>query len=609
MDAITMAVLSSKLDGIVREMSNTLLRAGRSTVLTTARDFSCAIVTSDDDLLATAEGLPVHVVGAAHQAATMREMHPEFSEGDAYLHNDPYNGNTHAADHTILVPVFVAGEHMFTAFAKAHQADAGNSVPTTYAPFARDVYEEGAIIFPCVLVQQNYADVEDIIRMCQARIRVPDQWYGDYLALIGAARIGERRLQELVEQYGKSTVREFISEWFEYSERRMIAGIREFESASFEFEGRHDPIPAMPEGIPIQVRCHVDREEALITVDLRDNIDCIAAGLNLSRVCSINNATAGVYNCLDPTIPHNQGSLRRIKVAVRENCIVGIPRFPASCSLATTNVGDRLVSVTQCAFASRYEKHGLAEGAGGLGPGFGVISGRDTRRDDEPFISQIFLGCQGGPGTPETDGWLVFSNPAAAGLLHRDSVELDEQRYPLHVKEIVLIRDSEGAGRHRGAPGARAVFGPAKDSLNIAYTVDHHFNPPAGVQGGGPGGRSDVYVLDSAGRRRDVELVGQTQLTRGDFIVSTHSGGGGYGPPHERSEESVMKDVTDGLVSVKRARDVYGIAVEEVAHKSGRRKLVIDEEETSRLRQILREEGHVDLESGGYRAEAVIPRE
>lgn len=46
-DPVLMAVLSSRLDTIVREMENTLLRAGRSAILALARDFSCAIVTAD----------------------------------------------------------------------------------------------------------------------------------------------------------------------------------------------------------------------------------------------------------------------------------------------------------------------------------------------------------------------------------------------------------------------------------------------------------------------------------------------------------------------------------------------------------------------------------
>lgn len=589
-DPITLSVIHNRLDSIVREMSNTLLRAGRSTVLTTARDFSCAIVTSENDLLATAEGLPVHVVGASYQAKTMSQFHPDFREGDAFLHNDPYNGNTHAADHTILVPVFVGGEHMFTVCAKAHQADIGNSVPTTYTPFAQDVYEEGALIFPCVLIQRDYEDVEDIIRMCRARIRVPDQWYGDYLAMLGAARIGEKRLKDFVHQYGREVVRQFIVDWFDYSEQRTIYAIKEFPAAEFSFEGCHDPFPAVPDGVPFKAQVTVDPEEGRITVDLRDNIDCIPAGLNQSMVCSINNAVTGVFNCLDPTIPHNAGSFRCISILLRENCVVGIPRFPVSCSLATTNIGDRLVSVVQCAFAEQYPGRGLAEGAGGLGPGFGVVAGLDPRRNDEPYVSQIFLGSQGGPGTPWVDGWLVFSNPAAAGLLYRDSVELDEQRYPIIVDEITLVTDSEGAGKFRGAPGFRAVFGPIRAPMTVTYTVDHHYHPPVGVGGGEIGGKSDAYQLDNEGEVKEVPLVGAVRLLAGERVVSIHSGGGGYGSPLAREPELVRKDVLEGWVSMEKARNVYGVVFSSVIPDDT---MQVDYAETRALRAELASSGEL----------------
>ncbi len=58
---------------------------------------------------------------------------------------------------------------------KAHLADIGNAEPTTYSAMARDVYEEGAVILPCVKVQGAYEDIADVIRMCQVRIRVPDK--------------------------------------------------------------------------------------------------------------------------------------------------------------------------------------------------------------------------------------------------------------------------------------------------------------------------------------------------------------------------------------------------------------------------------------------------
>ena len=60
---------------------------------------------------------------------------PICRRGDAFLHNSPYHGNSHAADHCIIVPVIDDdGVLRFIVLAKAHQADCGNSRrPPTWA--------------------------------------------------------------------------------------------------------------------------------------------------------------------------------------------------------------------------------------------------------------------------------------------------------------------------------------------------------------------------------------------------------------------------------------------------------------------------------------------
>ena len=160
-DPVDLAVLSSRFTAIVRAMSNTLIRAGRSVILNTGRDFSCCVITAQDELLAMADSVPLHVLsGADLMARSMRELHPGLKPGDAFLHNSPYHGNSHPADLSILIPVFDdQGAHRFTVMSKAHLADIGNAEPTPYSAMARDVYEEGAVIFPCVQVQQDYADI------------------------------------------------------------------------------------------------------------------------------------------------------------------------------------------------------------------------------------------------------------------------------------------------------------------------------------------------------------------------------------------------------------------------------------------------------------------
>lgn len=559
-DPVLMAVLANRLDSIVREMEHTLLRTGRSGVLNMARDFSCAVTTGDNELLSSAEGLPCHIFGAHLMTSAMTELHPDLADGDAFLHNDPYLGNSHSADHTILVPVLHDGEHMFTTLAKAHQADIGNAEPTTYMPFAKDVYNEGALIFPCVRIQRDRRDVDDLVRMCRARIRVADQWYGDYLAMVGAARIGEARLGELCDEYGNDTVQEFIASWLDYSETQMDQAIRRMPKGTVTGRGDHDPIgDVLPDGVPINVTVAVDPDAGRIGVDLTDNIDCVPAGVNESEACTISNVMAGIFNSLEPGIPANSGAFRRIDLSLRDGCIVGRPVFPRSTSVATTNVGDRLTVTTQKAIADAWDGFGAAEGATGLGPGYAVVSGTDRRRGGAPYVNQYFLGSQGGPAYPDIDGWVTYGLAAAAGLMFRDSVEISELKYPIRVGELRVRQDSEGAGRRRGAPGVTVRYGPKWDPMTASYVTDCVTFPPRGTQGGGSAARNIPFRVDPDGKETEIAPLGALELSPGEEIGQHHTGGGGYGDPLAREPERVRDDVLAGFVSFPRARDVYGV--------------------------------------------------
>ena len=172
----------------------------------------------------------------------MHRFHGDtIQDGDAFLHNDPYNGNTHHADYSVLVPVFFEGVHVFTAVAKAHMADCGNGQPTTYAGYARDIYEEGALNFQCVRIPARQTGQPGPDPHVPGADSVPDLWYGDYQATLGAARVGERRLKELLAKYGRSLIEEFVGDWFDYSERRVAAAL-----------GECPPAPRAPQAVTIR---------------------------------------------------------------------------------------------------------------------------------------------------------------------------------------------------------------------------------------------------------------------------------------------------------------------------------------------------------------------
>ena len=562
LDGAQLAILNNRFEGVARKMANTLLRAGRSGVLNRARDFSACIVTADHQLLAAAESLPIHVLsGPDLMAASMKHFHPDLKRGDAFLHNSPYHGCSHPADHSILVPVMDdEGVHRFTVVAKAHQADIGNSIPTTYHGTARDVYEEGALIFPAVQVQRDYKTIEDVVRMCEMRIRVPEQWRGDFLAMLGAARIGEREILDLAAEIGWDQLDAFRERWFDYSEQSMIDAIAKLPSGRVSATSTHDPIAGTPEeGITIKAEVEVDADAGRIVVDLTDNMDALPCGLNLSEACARTSALIGVFNSIEHSVPKNAGAFRRVDVRLREGSVCGIPVHPTSCSAATTNVADRVCAATQSAMAQIADGFGMAEVGAGLSPASGVISGRDPRTG-KSFINQLFLGATGGGATAHNDAWMTYLHAGNGGLCFIDSVELDELCQPILVESRRLLKDTEGAGRQRGAPSLEVIFGPIGCDVDVAFVSDGTINGPTGVRGGGAGGQSRQYLRKADGTLVETDQVTVQRVSDGKAIVSITCGGGGYGDPRERDPAKVRHDVEEGWISRERAAEIYGLS-------------------------------------------------
>lgn len=565
-DGVRLAILNKRFESVVRKMANTLLRTGRSGVLNMARDFSCCIVTADHELVTAAECYPIHVLrGADLMSRAMKQFHPKLERGDAFLHNSPYHGNSHAADYALLVPVIDdAGVHRFTVIAKAHQADCGNSLPTTYMGAARDVYEEGALIFPAVNIQKAYEYVDDIVRMCEMRIRVPDQWRGDLYATVGAARIGETAMLEIGASVGWETLNEYVDELFDYSENLMVQAIRAMPSGRASASATHDPVPGTPpEGIVVQSTVTVDSEAATIEVDLRDNPDCYPCGLNLSQACALTAAMVGVFNTVGHMVPPNAGSFRRVNILLREGCVVGIPRHPTSCSVATTNLGDRVSCTVQRALAEIGEGIGMADGGAVIPAAGAVISGMDPRAGGAPFCNEVILAGGGGPGGPHGDGWLTMLTLGNAGMPYVDSIEVDEIHHPIRIYERRLITDGEGAGKFRGTPGFLVEYGPVGCDMEIGYVSDGTINPAKGARGGHSAAPARHFKRLSQGTIIEVpDISAQYVLKDRECVICYTAGGGGYGPPHQRDPELVEKDVREGWITERKALDVYGVALD-----------------------------------------------
>lgn len=580
-DPFLMSVLKSRFEAIVREMTLVVMRASRSAVIKNARDFSCAILTYKHELVSVEDALPIHVMSMDMATRPLTELFDDITQGDIFLNNCPYTGGTHHADLIMAMPVFYQGEPLFWVVALSHHADTGAPVPSTYLPFAKNIFEEG-MHFPCVRVAQNYEEKKDILRIGTMRNRVPEMWLGDVRAQIGACKTGERRIGELFDRYGRDTIMGFVEDWFDYGARCAKAAIAKLPAGSYSYETRHDPVPGVAEeGIPVRVTINVDPAKGEILVDVRDNIDNVPGGLNLSENTCTGSCRIGVFNNLDESIPHNEGAKSQIKVLMREGSVIGKPKYPVGTSVATTNVNDRLMIAGNCVFSKMGAPYGQAESGSHLPAGVGVISGADPFKNGKSYVNQVFVGYGGGGARAGFDGWLTYCGPANAGLIQLDSVEVDESMYPIIIERRGVIPGSQGFGEYEGAPAMGGVFYPLDHDMTIVYAADGTAFPPRGVLGGGDGGESESIKIVANGDKVVLPAFAEESIEESAKIEFAACGGGGYGDPLRRDPARVAATVNRGWLSREEAERVYKVALTDAVEAG---LLAVDETRTAALR-------------------------
>src|SRR5579872_7385663 len=202
-DAVDLEVIKASLSGIVQEMQNTLFRTGFSTIVRESQDASCALMDAKGEVVAQHVVLPLHI-GAfpACCAAVLNEFAGSIGEGDAFLINHPYQGGSpHAPDMCVLTPTFVSGELFGFCGSIAHKGDIGGPVPGSCSGQARETFNEG-LHLPAVRYVRRGAASGEIERIIAANSRTPELVLGDIRGQIGACRLGEKRIRELIAKHG-----------------------------------------------------------------------------------------------------------------------------------------------------------------------------------------------------------------------------------------------------------------------------------------------------------------------------------------------------------------------------------------------------------------------
>ncbi|MCF8069783.1 MAG: hydantoinase B/oxoprolinase family protein [Desulfobacterales bacterium] len=580
-DPITFSIVVARAEGIMSEMTETILATARNPILYGAKDFTCTLLNAEAKVLFLFDCIPAHV-GTLSPALKwiIRSFQNDIHEGDVFVNNAPHAGNAHAGDWTMFAPVFYDGKLVCWAVNKCHLIDIGCPTPTTGDVYAKDVYQEG-LHLPGVRLCRNHEMIPDLIRFLGYNIRYSKQWYGDFLSQLGSLWVAENRVKELCNRFSYGTVKGCFEETLKIGERKMKEEIQNFPKIFVEEEMMSEKIKDFcPDGVLLKVKLTVDPEKGLIIFDYRDMPDQLQCSYNLSYATARCSAIQGTLPIIASSVPLNDGALDRIQVLLKEGTVAGIPRWPVGTMLATTGFADTVSNLVFKTWAKVLPDRAIA-GMSEFSVANLDASGVDPQTH-EPYTHEYYLSAGAGGATEGYDGLSHLFAPCIMGNMGYESIEILELAVPNIIWDLFAIIDSGGPGKWRGGISMGQRIQPVDHEMYLISAATGYTNRPFGLFGGLPGSRDDHWIEEHTTHNYIQQLpnAGHSKLQSDQDWIALSSGGGGFGKPDERDPELVKDDVRDGFVSFEMAKNVYKVVINTEPEL-----YEVDYEATNKLRQ------------------------
>ena len=553
-DPIELEIIQEAMISIVREMRGNLVATAYSSIIYEAYDFSCVLIDGSGQIVALAEDNPSHIFPVPW---SVRQMFDTFGEeirpGDVFLHNDPYTGGTHLNDIAMMFPVFADGRLVLFPTVRAHWGDVGGTTPGSISGKSTEIFHDG-VRLPIVKIASGGELNQGLFDMMMANMRVPRERRGDFMSTWGTCQVAERRIAELFERYGVTTVEGAIAELIDRAERRTRQRIEALDDREYVYEHYLDPVGTDAE--PVVARARIRIQGSDIDVDFSGSSPQTRAAMNAGPAVAATGAFIVLKAFLDPSEPINHGNFRPITITAPEGSFFHA-RYPASCA-GSSEVRHAAISAVLGAMSQAMPERMAGDIKGTSNHIY--IGGKDPDRP-EPFIFYEYP-AGGTGGTVEGDGGDALRNFAEGDFASIQSVESIEHESPLLVERCEIRRDSGGAGRHRGGCGLRRDVRVLVENALLSVSSNKNVLPPFGVAAGWPGAPNNFAVIRDGAELAPSDTPGQIQgfpLRRDDVVVMRSSGGGGFGDPLERDPRLVQGDIAEGRVSPGSARRIYGV--------------------------------------------------
>ena len=553
-DPITLEIIRGALQSCAREMDAVIERTAMSAFIREKKDYFSGITDRDARMLFT-----MHDRAGPGMIEAIFEQYPidTMRPGDVYWLNDCYQTKgaiSHSPDMCFAVPVFVEGGIVAFSLCFGHYWDIGGARPGTLSPSNTDVFQEGIVVPPVRIIDQGKLNA-DLYKTVMRNSRFPDLFEGDTRAMMAASKLGQARLLELFDRFGKSTVEQAFAELLERSERAVVQSIsRRIRPGRYTFSDWVDNDCVSDKPVRIQLDAEFTKDGVTL-IDCTSSDDQVRGPINALLHPDIARMVfSSVLAWQDDSVMQNEGAWRPVGgVRLRSGSIFQ-PVRPAALGLRA-HVMYRFVNSVLGLVAQ------ASDGQTPAGSSDNVIL---MFRSLDATTGKYFL-CTDGLGSGQGARPFADGTDAVYPLRGQKNhpIEFMEIEFPLRIERYAVHEDSGGPGCYRGGTGVLRDFRVLAEEVTVATRMNGlKFQMCWGVKGG-LAGRSGGFVVNPGlpTERKVPGFADEIKLRRDDVLRAITTGGGGYGDALDRDLRAVQADVLDGYVSVDGARADYGVVL------------------------------------------------
>ena len=557
LDPVLLEILRHKVTAVAEEMGITLQRTGRTLYVKETADFGTAIANLEGKFFAFPVGIGVAGFVDLDCKPTIDAV-DDLAEGDVIMTNHPYASGglcTHTPDLNLVRPYFYQGDIVGYGWSFLHSADVGGKVPSSVSPTNSEAFQEGLLIPPMKIVQGGDFNL-DLLKIYRHNVRTPDLNIGDIKAMLAALEVGQRRVIEMIEQYGIDCFLAMQSALIDYARLKAREAFRQIPDGKYDFWDYLDDDSFTQ--VPVRIRLEMTVDDGRIHLDYRGSDAQTQGPFN---IVTLGRSHPWVTLRLlhyaistDPSCPVNSGVFKNVTVTLPPGSVLN-PEFPAASGIRTA-AGARCYDVLNGALGKALPEFMPAASGGNIVPV--VLVEPADEGQGAVTVVQFLVGALGArKGVDGVDG----RDPSFSNMAN-NPIETVEAEASVEVLFYGLRADSGGPGEWRGGAGQMISFRVLKDGCHLlARGLERLRFPPWGVAGGACS--TVTRMILNEGEDGEVELgkIDMIELSEGDTVTAYMSGAGGYGDSLNRDPSKVLRDVETELVTIAGAARDYGVII------------------------------------------------